>query len=117
MMSKTKLLVLMLFVILTLFSGCNTSGREYKEDLIVELSTDEKLIIKEWCFLLGSGAEIYYQRENQKSVFLGRTSGGDDGACPFSLGQYEIACDGNAVTIKWRFDTDTWHSETFELPS
>lgn len=115
-MGRTKRLILMLFVILFLFAGCNTSGREYQEDLTVELGADEKLIIKEWSFLLGSGAEVYYQRGNQKPVLLGQTGGGDDGACPFSLGQYEITRDGNSVTVKWRFDTGHWRSETFLLP-
>ena len=109
--------VLFLLVVLVLFSGCSPSGREYQEDLTVELSADEKLIIKEWSFLLGSGAEVYYQRGNQSQVFLGKTSGGDDGACPFALGQYEITREGNAVTIKWRFDADVWRSKTFELPA
>lgn len=114
---KWMIWVLLLSVILTLFTGCNTSGREYLEDLIVELGADEKLIIKEWSFLLGSGAEIYYQQENQKPVLLGQTDGGDDGACPFSLGQYEITRDGNTVTVKWHFDADVWRSKTFELPA
>lgn len=106
----------MLFVGLLLFAGCSTSGREYQEDLILELGAEEKLIIKEWSFLLGSGADVYYQRGSQKPVLLGKTGGADDGACPFSLGQYEITRDGNAVTVKWRFDADVWRSETFLLP-
>ena len=109
--------VLILLVVLILFSGCSTSAREYQENLIVELGADEKLIIKEWSFLLGSGAEIYYQRGEQKPIFLGQTGGADDGACPFSVGAYEITQDGNSVTIKWRFNADIWHSETFQLPT
>ena len=109
--------VSVLLAVLILFSGCSTLEREYQEDLIVELGADEKLIIKEWSFLLGSGAELYYQREDRNPIFLGQTGGGDDGACPCSVGAYEITRDGNSVTIKWRFDADIWHSETFVLPA
>ena len=119
-MSSKKVFAVIVCV-LFIFSGCMME-REYKEDLIVELDgSTEKLIIKEWSFLLGSGAEVYYQREDQKPVFLGKTSGADDGFCPFAAGKYEITRNGNAVTLKWYFNTTPdyetiWHSETFELP-
>ena len=115
-MKSRRTIAVFLCALLILFAGCDTSGREYQEDLIVELSADEKLIIREWSFLLGSGAEVYYQRENQRPFFLGQTGGGDDGACPFSLGQYEIVREGNTVTIKWLFRDGIWRSKTFELP-
>lgn len=115
-MNKRLKGLLLVLVVLTFLTGCSTLAREYQEDLIVELGTEEKLIIKEWSLLLGSGAEVYYQRGSQKPVLLGQTGGADDGACPFSLGQYEITRNGNAVRVKWRFDTEHWRSETFLLP-
>ena len=116
-MRSRKIIVVFLCALLLCLAGCHTSGREYRDDVVVELGTDEKLIIREWSFLMGGGAEIYYQHGDQKPVLLGQTGGGDDGACPFSLGQYEITRDGNTVLIKWQFRGDVWHSQTFELPN
>ena len=109
-------IVLLLLTALLLLTGCGTVAREYREDLVFQLSEQERLIIKEWSFLMGSGAEIYYQQSEQELVLLGQTSGGDDGACPFSEDAYEITRNGNSVTIKWRFRAEIWRSKIFELP-
>ncbi len=103
--------------------GCNTTGREYHEDIVITLQeSSDKLIIKEWCYLLGSGAEVYYQKDNTEPVLLGKTTGGDDGFCPFKEGLYEIKQDGNILTVAWCFnpadnDKTNWRSETFDLTS
>ena len=101
--------------------GCD-SEREYYDDIHITLQdASEKLIIKEWSFLLGSGAEVYYQRNNEKPILLGKTTGGDDGFCPFKEGLYKIVQDGRLVRVKWCFnpsdkDMSNWQSKTFELP-
>lgn len=116
-MKSRRTIAVILCALLILFAGCGASEREYKDDLIVPLEGDERLIIREWSFLLGSGAEVYYQRGDQDPVLLGQTNGGDDGACPFSMGQYEIVREGDTVSIKWLFKDGIWRSKTFELPT
>ena len=101
--------------------GCGTSGREYKDDITFKLNDqDDVLIIKEWTYLLGSGADIYYKHGDDSPVFLGKTSGGDNGFCPFSEGLYEITQDKETVVISWCFkpsdnDRSHWQSKTFDL--
>lgn len=116
-MKSRRTIAVFLCALLIFFAGCGASEREYKDDLIVLLEGDERLIIREWSFLLGSGAEVYYQRGDQDPVLLGQTGGGDDGACPFSMGQYEIVREGDTVLIKWLFRDGIWRSKTFELPT
>jgi len=112
--------VIMCFSLL-IFVGCGLE-REYYDDILFPLQdTSEKLIIKEWSFLLGSGGEVYYQKNDHKPILLGNTTGGDDGFCPFRKGLYEITQDGRTLTVKWCFnpsdnDKSHWRSETFELP-
>ena len=102
--------------------GCGTSGREYKDDIVLQLQDkDDVLIIKEWTYLLGSGADIYYKHGDDAPVFLGKTSGGDNGFCPFSEGMYEISQDDDTVRISWCFkpsdsDRANRRSEYFKLP-
>lgn len=121
-MKKTIAFILALVFILGL-AGCSTTEREYYEDIIVPLQdASDQLIIKEWSYLLGSGAEVYYQKENSQPVLLGKTTGADDGFCPFKEGLYEITQAGNSITVKWRFhpadkDKTNWRSKTFHLPS
>ena len=103
------------------FWGCS-SEREYCDDIYISLQdSSEKLIIKEWSYLQGSGIEVYYQKSDDNPVLLGKTTSGDDGFCPFKEGLYEFTQDGNTVTIKWCFnpsnkDKTNWRSKTFELP-
>ena len=118
---RSLFLVLCCVVVLLAFCGCN-SEREYYDDIYITLQdASEKLIIKEWSFLLGSGIEVYYQRSNDDPILLGKSTGGDDGFCPFKEGLYEITQDDRSVTVKWCFnpadkDMSNWQSETFELP-
>jgi hypothetical protein len=124
-MKKALIAVLGCLVVLLAFCGCDSEGaseREYYDDIYFTLQdASEKLIIKEWSFLLGSGSEVYYQKGDDDPILLGKTTGGDDGFCPFKEGLYEITQDGRSVTVKWCFrpsdkDTSNWRSETFELP-
>lgn len=121
-MKKTLIAVLGCLVVLLAFCGCDSEGdfeREYYDDIYITLQDEsEKLIIKEWSFLLGSGSEVYYQKSDDDPILLGKTTGGNDGFCPFKEGLYEITQDGRSVTVKWCFNPSMsiWRSETFELP-
>lgn len=101
------------------FCGCG-SGRDYYEDINIQLEErDAELIIREWTFLLGSGAEIYYKTDDDE-VLLGQLSGGDDGFCPFKEGLYSVSVDEGELTIEWsKFPNGekiSWEKETFTLP-
>ncbi len=117
---NTLIAVASCLIILLFLSGC-ASEREYCDDIYITLQdSSEKIIIKEWRYLLGSGAEVYYQK-NDDMILLGKTTGGDDGFCPFKEGLYEFTQDGNSVILEWCFnpankDKSNWRSETFELP-
>ena len=116
-----KLIIVLCFCLL--LCGCAASGREYKDDITFQLhNKDDVLIIKEWTYLLGSGADIYYKHGDDAPVYLGKTSGGDNGFCPFSEGMYEITQDADTVNISWRFkpsdiDRAQWKTESFDLPN
>ena len=120
-MKKTVIYICLLTMIIACFCGCGKSGKEYKEDIIYQLQNREgALIIKEWTYLLGSGAEIYYNN-GKTSVLLGETTGGDNGFCPFAEGSYEIKEYGDSVCVSWCFrasdnDRSHWKSKTFEFP-
>ena len=118
---KKALIAVFCCLVVLIGVGCDFE-REYYDDIHITLQdASEKLIIKEWSFLLGSGAEVYYQRGDDQPILLGKTNGGDDGFCPFKEGLYEIAQDGRLVRVKWCFnssdkDMSNWQSKTFELP-
>lgn len=118
LIKKALIAVLGCLVVLLAFCSCG-SEREYYDDIYITLQdASEKLIIKEWSFLQGSGIEVYYQKDDDDPILLGKTTGGDDGLCPFKEGLYEITQDGRSVTVKWCFNPamSIWRSETFELP-
>ena len=112
----TALVGIFVLAILVLFSGCS-SGREYKDDIVVELTDREgTLVIREWSFLLGSGAEVYYDY-GWRSIRLGQTSGADDGYCPFEAGRYRVTQKEDAVELSWRSNSaGVWRSASFDLP-
>lgn len=94
--------------------------REYYDDIHIQLETHQaEIIIKEWSFLFGSGAEVYYKNDD-KEILLGKFLGGDDGFCPFKKGLYSVEVDDNKLIIKWgRYlnDNETnWNKEIFDLP-
>lgn len=121
-MNKVMIALLCLSLTFACFCGCETFEREYNDDIVYELQNgSDVIIIKEWSFLLGSGAEIYFKKGDEKPVLLGQTSGGDDGFCPFEAGLYEIRQDGNSICVSWCIDSSDndrshWHSENFDLP-
>lgn len=117
---KVSIAVVGCMVILCIFSGC-ASEREYHEDIHIPLDMcPAEIIIKEWTYLLGSGAEVYY-RDGDKEILLGSLLGGDDGFCPFKEGLYSVMVDDNDLTIRWcRFpngESESWEEKIFELPS
>lgn len=106
--------------IFPLLGACANSERDYHEDVCVQLSDrNAEIVIREWEFLLGSGAEIYY-RQNGKTTLLGQISARDGTYCPFQDGKYSIAVDGNTLLIKWAFrysdPENEWREESFALP-
>ncbi len=121
-MSKTIkfLIVGFMLLVLALFPGCNSDAREFLPDITIPLeSHSAEIVIKEWRWLMGSGAYIYYQ-QNGNQTLLGRTSGGDDGFCPFSFGEYSLAIDGSELIVRWAFrggsSEDSWREDRFLLP-
>lgn len=99
----------------------NSFSREYLDDLYIDIpDTKSQLLIKEWRFLLGSGAEVYYiPSAGAKAQLLGKTTGGDDGYCPFHDGKYSISYSEGVVTLSWAFQgsEDAYNrSESFPLP-
>ncbi len=123
-MLKRIILISFGVIMLVSFCACSfASEREYYEDIAVTLQDKEGvLVIKEWSFLLGSGAEIYYEYKDGKTVHLGNISCGDDGYCPFKEGNYEITQNGNAVDISYHLsdlpkeDRTAWRKKSFTLP-
>ena len=118
---KNSVLVFVLIcsIMLFTFGGCSLE-REYYDDIQIHLKTvNAEIVIKEWSFLLGSGAEVYY-RAGGKDVFLGNLSGGDDGFCPFKEGKYSVTIDEDKLTIEWpkfpNSERDNWEKKTFDIP-
>ncbi len=110
-------LCLLLAVLLLTLAGCNALGqREFQQDIVLQLDGREgELLIREWRYLLGSGADIYYCNAGNR-VLLGETTGGDNGYCPFAEGKYSIEEDGDTITVKWLFRADIWKEKQFTLP-
>lgn len=121
MILKALMKISTIWILVLALVGCAPMEREYHADLVIALQDpSEQLHIKEWSFLQGSGAEIYYQKDGAELVLLGRTTGGDDGFCPFQEGLYEVTQDGGALTVRWCFqpsdkDKSHWNSERFDL--
>lgn len=121
MVLKAIMKVSAIWILVLALAGCAPMEREYQEDIVIALQDpSEQLVIKEWRFLQGSGAEVYYQKDGAEPVLLGKTTGGDDGFCPFKEGLYEITQDGGTLTARWCFDPSEkdkthWHSKTFDL--
>ena len=118
---KRLTFLLVLPLLFGLVSCQNPLGdREYCEDLYISIpGSESQILIKEWQYLLGSGAEVYFvQSSDAKPQLLGRLSGGDDGYCPFKNGKYRVRFSDGTVTFSWSFDgSDTYsRSESFVLP-
>jgi len=122
---RISILAAILLTVSLLLAGswaCDDSfSREYPDDLYIDIpDTESQLLIKEWRFLLGSGAEVcYIPSAGAKAQFLGKTTGGDDGYCPFHDGKYSISYSEGVVTLSWAFQgsEDAYNrSESFPLP-
>ncbi len=109
--------IILSIVFILLLTSCSVLGeREYYDDIIIELdNTDGQIVIKEWSYLLGSGAEVYYLK-NKKETLLGKISGADDGWYPFKAGQYTVEVTENIINIKWLKKNDAWVTDSFTLP-
>ena len=99
-----------------LFLDAAMPDREYLPDITVSLEERPgQIVIKEWRFLLGSGAEIYYT-DGGKLTLLGSAGGGDDGYCPFAAGEYTLTVEGNVLLVRWHAVDDVWREKRFSLP-
>ncbi len=118
---KKTVLILCAAVLLLCSCTPGASGRDYREDINVPLKNGYTLIIREWSYTVGSGAEIYLSQKDGKTVFLGRTTGGDDGYCPFADGNYEIVEKDGCIVISWGFrasdNASDRKTKTFEIPN
>lgn len=121
-MKRAIVLCLCLVLFVFCLSGCGLdSGREYLDDIHIPVeSRQAEIIIREWKFLLGSGAEIYYKDSGGK-VMLGQVQGGDDGFCPFKQGLYSVRVEDNSLIIeigrKMGAPEIIWSTSTFALPA
>lgn len=109
----------------TNLSGCSSFladdfGKEYYDDIPIPLENhNAEIMIREWSFLSGSGAEVYY-KENNNEILLGKLLGGDDGFCPFKEGLYSVAFEDSKLIITWcRYPGSeiAWETKIFDLPS
>lgn len=122
-MNKVSRIIVYILVIagIILLVGCGELEKDYRQDICVQLNgRNAEIVIKEWSFLQGSGAEIYC-RQNGKMTLLGKTTGGDDGYCPFEHGKYSISVDEETLHIRWAFRSSDlekdWREATFALPT
>lgn len=117
---KRLIVIWLLVTLLVILTGCHHEEREYLADISVPLEgTSAEIVIKEWRWLLGSGAEVYYHNDG-KLTLLGKTTGGDDGYCPFKEGKFTLNMEGNELVVRWSFrgsdPEDTWRVKRFALP-
>lgn len=122
-MKPKWLILIVLFVLVAIIAVvgiCNRDQREFLSEITVPLEgASAQIVIKEWRWLSGSGAEIYYQKDG-KQTLIGKTTGGDDGFCPFAAGKYTIKAEENELVIRWAFrgstPEDKWRENRFPLP-
>ena len=95
----------------------------YLDDIeIVTPAGNYSLVVKEWGFLRGGGAEIYYKQDDNL-VLLGELNT-DDVVHPFHTNLYAIQWDEERITIRYYSgtlvenaeDESTWRFKTFEVP-
>lgn len=117
----TAVCIIVLIAATLLVIDLSSPKREYYDDIFI--SAEEyggEIVIKEWSYLLGSGAEVYFKKSGGKEVMLGKLSGGDNGYCPFKDGKYKAAIEDGTLTLEWsRYSSGgdkPWQTETFKLP-
>ena len=120
-MKRAIALCLCLTLLAICFTGCVGSGREYLDEIHIPLEAKQaEIIVREWKFLMGSGAEIYY-KDDDREVMLGQIQGGDDGFCPFEQGLYAVRVEDDELVIEVGRKMDApdiiWSTESFALPT
>lgn len=115
-----KMTALLLLAAFFFLPGCSYDDREFFADISIPLQEySAEIVIREWRWLLGSGAELYYQK-NGKLTLLGTTTGGDDGYCPFKAGEFAVNVEENELIVRWSFRADdseaSWREKRFALP-
>lgn len=100
------------YIAVCLSAANNITSRIYKDDIIIQMEDRQaEIIIREWTYLLASGAEVYYKKDG-KEVKIGQLLGGDDGFCPFEAGLYSVDIDENKLIIEWcRFSNGEYDSK------
>ena len=118
------LVVLLLALVLLAFGAARADWREWQEDLYLDIPQRQaQLIVREWGFLLGSGAELYYQEEGRPRVRLdGNLPGGDDGYQPFSRGEYQVEFTPDGCVLRWFVGITTgtdegWMERAYTFPT
>ena len=96
-----------------------SNSRDYRPDIVIENPNGEgTLIIEEWLWGFGAGAEIYYKEDGflKQKKKIGGTSA-DETCTPFSDGRYTVTWGEDTVTLEYDngFEKE-WVSKTFELP-
>lgn len=114
--------IILLIVAAAAVIDANAPKKDYYDD--IRIPAEEyggEIVIKEWSYLLGSGADVYFKRDGGKEVLLGKLSGGDNGYCPFRDGKYTANIDNGVLTLEWCKFSDNkdkpWEKTSFELHS
>jgi hypothetical protein len=106
-----------------LMAACSNplGEKEYMDDIYINIpDSEDKILIKEWRYLLGSGEEVYYVLSGgEKKQLLGNLTGGDDGYCPFADGKYKVTFEDGKVNFSWSFtgSDEYTRSDSFALPN
>ena len=120
MCKRFRYLCISVLLLTIISTGCNSNQREYHADIRIPLQhNDGIIIVREWSWLTGSGAEIYWEVDG-KITLLGECGRADDGYCPFRDGRYTFEEKENEIIFTWYFNTsadgeEIWHSEAFQL--
>ncbi|MBO5402259.1 MAG: hypothetical protein J6A85_03695 [Clostridia bacterium] len=113
----TAIVVVITYFICLLIAFSNS--RDYRPDIVIENPNGEgTLIIEEWLWGFGAGAEIYYKEDGflKQKKKIGGTSA-DETCTPFSDGRYTVTWGEDTVTLEYDNGlAKEWVSKTFELP-
>jgi len=104
-------LVLLVIVFFVLWIEYGTLKREYLPDIAIPLEEGE-LVVREWGFLVGGGAEFYYRKEGKKKLQLLGQGSTCDLYHPFEEGSYTVMQQGNEIFVRYCYrpkDPEIWH--------
>ncbi|MBQ9161714.1 MAG: hypothetical protein IJX74_00420 [Clostridia bacterium] len=124
MKSNNRFIVFLAVIFSFVFLLCACSDplgeKEYMEDIYINIpDSRDKILIKEWRYLLGSGEDVYFVSSGTgEKQLLGRLTGGDDGYCPFADGKYKVSFAAGEVEFFWSFNggEEYTKSKSFVLP-